>query len=311
MDGERDDSRYLSVRGILLLLIFGVLVPVVTMSAAGVVAIVLWTDVPALITGILVTSLALATLGATIAILVMISRRSRLVRQQATFVANVTHELRTPLAAIRLHAQTLEMGHALGDGERANCLGTILREAGKLDRLIQRVLEWRLIVERKRPYALVRGSIGDAVDDAVRSFRAVVDPAEIDLAVESKATRVVAIDREAMSGAVLNLLMNAYKYSGEKKAISVATRDVGGGVEVAVRDNGIGIPRAEHERIFHAFHRVDQRLRGRAAGAGLGLAIVWDAARGHGGEVGVVSEPGKGSTFTIFVPAARKEEGAT
>ncbi|MDI7268076.1 MAG: HAMP domain-containing sensor histidine kinase [Myxococcota bacterium] len=289
--------------GILLMLVLGVLVPVCLMSAAGIVALALWNDVQGLIIGILVTTLAATTLGLTITILVALTKRARLAQRQATFLGNVTHELRTPLAAIRLYAQTLQIRHATDAQDRERCVDGVLREAEKLDVLISRVLEWRMISEGRRRYAREPGSINDAVEDALKSFRAFVDSADIDLAADLAAGATAAIDREALAGAVLNLLANANKCTGERKVIRVATRDADGAVEVSVADNGVGVPRSEQQRIFEPFYRVDHRLSGRASGAGLGLAIVKDVARAHGGSVKVDSEPGRGATFTISVPS--------
>ena len=125
--------------------------------------------------------------------------------------------------------------------------------------------------------------------------------------VDLRASRAVNVDRAALAEAVLNLLVNAHKYTGERKEIALSSRDADGGVEVAVRDNGIGIPKADLDRIFEPFRRVDERLRSQASGVGLGLAIVRDVMEGHGGRVRVASEPGKGSTFTLFLPRAAGE----
>jgi two-component system phosphate regulon sensor histidine kinase PhoR len=146
--------------------------------------------------------------------------------------------------------------------------------------------------------------------DALDAFRDVLRAGEANLEVDLRATREVELDRTGIADALLNLLVNAYKYTGEHKELELRSRDVESGVEIAVRDNGIGIPKAEQARIFEPFHRVDDRLRSQSAGVGLGLAIVQDVVLAHDGRLRVDSEPGKGSTFTVFLPAARtKTEG--
>jgi signal transduction histidine kinase len=114
-----------------------------------------------------------------------------------------------------------------------------------------------------------------------------------------------------ISSLLLNLLINAYKYTGARKRIRVALKELDGAVELSVEDNGIGISRALVARIFEPFYRVDSKLRGKAPGVGLGLAIVRHHARAHSGEVYVESEEGVGSRFAVRLPiaAGQKDEG--
>jgi two-component system phosphate regulon sensor histidine kinase PhoR len=122
-------------------------------------------------------------------------------------------------------------------------------------------------------------------------------------------------DRAALVDAIVNLLSNAYKYTGEEKRISLSAVTDGKHVKIAVKDNGIGIPLAEHRRIFEKFYRVDDSLSRSVEGSGLGLSIVRHVATAHGGRVVVESEPGQGSTFTLVLPhpkeaAERRDERA-
>ena len=301
---RREELPYLSQSGILLLLILGVLTPVGLMSAAGVVAIVLGGGIGSLVVGILVVSFALATLGASTALLVMFQRRTRLAREQVTFLTNVTHELRTPLSAIRLYAQTLQLERAEDPETRRQCVEAILRETARLGQLVDRVLEWRRIAEGRRTYQKQRAPVEPALDEALANFQGLLAAGEVELRQDRSSTREVYVDRTAIAEAVLNLLVNAHKYTGKTKRITLRSRDVDGGVEIAVEDNGAGIPRSEQQRIFQPFHRGDNGLDSGAAGVGLGLAIVRDVVRGHHGHIRVDSEPGRGSTFTLFLPAA-------
>ena len=302
--GRTADQKYFSERGILVLLILGVLVPVALVSAAGIVALVVGRGTESIVIGILVITFALGSLGAAIAILVMFRKRTRLARQQMTFVTNVTHELRTPLASIRLFAQTLQMERLQDATQRKECAEAILREADRLTQLVERVLQWRRISDGQRIYERKIETVEPALREALDAFRGTLRSGEATMEVDLRSSRTVNLDRAALAEAVLNLLVNAHKYTGERKEIALSSRDADGGVEVAVRDNGVGIPQAEQERIFEPFRRVDERLRSQASGVGLGLAIVRDVMEAHGGWVRVESEPGKGSTFTLFLPRA-------
>jgi two-component system phosphate regulon sensor histidine kinase PhoR len=118
----------------------------------------------------------------------------------------------------------------------------------------------------------------------------------------------VVVDREAMVDALVNLLSNAHKYSPAETPIVLSSSGDARVVRWSVTDEGIGIPRAEHRRIFQKFYRVDERLSRAVEGTGLGLAIVQHIALGHGGRVEVVSEPGQGSTFSLVVPRPAERE---
>ncbi len=133
-----------------------------------------------------------------------------------------------------------------------------------------------------------------------------VAPGEVALEVAIDTESPVAHDHDAISRLLLNLLVNAHKYSREQPRIAVSVRDDGEWVVIEVRDNGIGIPRSEFDRIFLPFHRAEGEGAPRAEGAGLGLAIVRHLARAHGGDVNVTSEPGQGSTFTVRLPRSRE-----
>jgi signal transduction histidine kinase len=115
---------------------------------------------------------------------------------------------------------------------------------------------------------------------------------------------VIVADRDALVTVLLNLLDNAWKYSGEVKEVSIRARAVGGEIILSVQDNGIGLSHRQIRRIFEPFYQVDQSLSRRAGGCGLGLSIVRFIVRAHGGQVAAASEPGKGSAFTVRLPVA-------
>ena len=295
----------LGLRGAIVTLSAGVLVPVILSTAVGIVALVIGTSTKEMLIGILVVCFTAAAAGGAVVAVVLLGRRARLARLQSDLLANVSHELRTPLAAIRMYAQTLESGLLEKDPESTRqSLATIVRETEWLEATVERVLTWRSLARDQDAVDLRPGPVGGAVEDALARFRRMVVPGEVELDVEIASERPVSHDRDALGRVVLNLLANAYKYTGEKKRIRVAVRDGGDGVEITVEDNGIGIPAADLEHVFEPFFRVDSGSPGGAAGAGLGLAIVRQVVRLHGGEVTASSEPGRGSIFTVRLPVA-------
>jgi two-component system phosphate regulon sensor histidine kinase PhoR len=286
----------------------GVLLPVILSTSVGIVTLAVGESSDAIVIGVLIVCFAAAAIGGAVATVVLLGRRARIAREQADFVANVTHELRTPLAAIRMYTQTLEMGRLDGDSQRTEeALGTILRETEWLETMIDRVLTWRAAAKDRAALELVDEPVSEAVESAVSRFQRMFVPSEVDLEVSLECETPVPHDRGAIESIVLNLLINAYKYTGQEKRIQVSVADVDGKVEIAVADNGIGIPGREHGKIFDPFYRVDQGLQGQASGAGLGLAVVRHLVLAHRGEILVESEEGQGSRFVVLLGAPERE----
>ena len=301
----RRPRRGLDLAGALVALSVGVLFPVLLATTVGIVALALGRSTREIVLGVLVVCFAAAAAGGGVVATVLVGRRARAARLQSDLLANVTHELRTPLAAIRMYAETLLSGLVTDDPARTReCLETIARETEWLEATVERVLSWRALARDRDSLRIVETPIAAAVEDAVNRFRRMVRTDEVTLVADGQSQRPVPHDRAALTAMVLNLLVNAYKYRGDGRRIGVTTRDVDGGVEVAVDDEGIGVPLRERERIFEPFHRVEDGHRGGAAGAGLGLAIVRHLAATQGGTVRVDGGPGgRGSTFTLTLPA--------
>jgi signal transduction histidine kinase len=287
----------------------GVVLPVLLSTAVGIVAIVAGESSLTLILGILMVSFTAAAIGGAVILYVLLGRRARLARLQSDLLANVTHDLRTPLAGIRVFAQTLQTGLLQSDPKRAeDCLRGIVRETEWLDAMIDRVLSWRAAAKDRGLTDLQCGSIRPVVEEAAARFMRMVPPDEVRLRLSFESARAVRHDPRALEQALLNLLVNAWKYSAVPKRIGVEVREQGPWVVITVEDNGIGIPVGEIRRIFEPFYRV----KGAAAttsGAGLGLAIVHHVAKGHGGHITVDTREGEGSRFSIFLPACAAGEG--
>lgn len=236
-----------------------------------------------------------------------ITRELAFARMQAAFVAGVSHELKTPLTAIKMYADLLALGMAK-DPEAAT--RTLVAEGDRLTRLIDRVLDFARIQRGTKTYNATRVEVGEVVAEAL----AILDPSiqeggfRIAVQVEDGVPPVKA-DRDAILQVLLNLLSNAMKYSGEARDIKVAIRkssgkvpgDRPGAVAIVVQDHGIGISRRDLGRIFEPFQRAVPTNG--PGGSGLGLALVKEYVGAHGGEIKVESEEGAGSTFTVVWPA--------
>lgn len=303
-----DRTPRLSLTQVIVALEVGVLIPVLLSTAVGITTLVLGESSNPIVVGVLVISFTATAIGGVVAATVLLGKRARTARLQADLLANVSHDLRTPLSAIRLYAQTLQSGKLKDDPVRTEeSLETIIRETAWLDTMVDRVLTWRAAEKDQDLLEMKAEPIREAVEDAVARFSNLVTPEEADFKVDLKSRRPVLHDRHGISTVVLNLLINAYKYTGNEKRISLSVEDREDQVVLVVQDNGIGIPARELRRIFGPFYRVDSRLRGQASGAGLGLAIVQHQVRGHRGRVTVESTEGEGSRFTVTLPAVKDE----
>jgi len=299
-------GRSLSLTGVIIALSVGVLLPVMLSTAVGIVTLALGESTNWIVVGVLVISFAAAAIGSAITATVLLSQKAQTARLQADLLVNVTHDLRTPLTAIRMYAQTLQGGLMQKDPRRAeDGLETIVRETEWLETMIDRILTWRAATKDRNNLQMQVRPLREAVEVAVGRFTRMLAPGEVDLAVKVDCATPVNHDQNAISTVVLNLLINAYKYTKQDKQISVEVGDRDGQVAVSISDNGIGIAGKEVRRIFDPFYRIDTRLRGESTGAGLGLAIVRHLIQTHKGEVLVESREGQGSSFTVLLPRAK------
>ncbi len=232
-------------------------------------------------------------------------REARLSRMKTDFVSLVSHELRTPLTSIRMFIDTLALGRVKDPADTQQVLTLLSRETERLSGLIESVLDLSRMESGKKQYVKDVIPARALAESAVEAFRAQRVNAVMDFAVEYREPLPsVSIDRDALAGALLNLLSNAFKYSGEHKRIRLTVSSEGTTVRFEVRDNGMGIARSERKRIFERFYRVDNLLTRTTEGSGLGLAIAQRIVQAHGGKILLESELGTGSTFTLVLPAA-------
>lgn len=231
-----------------------------------------------------------------------INRELAFARMQAAFVAGVSHELKTPLTAIKMYADLLALGLAK-DPQAAT--RTLVAEGDRLTRLIDRVLDFARIQRGTKTYNATKVEVGEVVSEALAILDPSVQEGEFKIAVQAEdGVPPVKADRDALLQVVLNLVSNAMKYSGESRDIAVTVRKAPGerpaAVAIAVEDHGIGISKREQARIFEPFQRAVPANG--PGGSGLGLALVKEYVGAHGGEIKVESEDGAGSTFTVLWP---------
>jgi two-component system phosphate regulon sensor histidine kinase PhoR len=213
------------------------------------------------------------------------------------FVANASHELKTPLTAIIGYTETLLEGTSIAPASRTMFLRKILEQAQRLDFLISDLLKLSEI-EREQPPDLKSCNMVFIIRDVIKDFKEQAQQKNVELVVESPHDVKVLINEESMRSALNNLIDNAIKYTTENGKISVrVSESENNRVKVEVIDNGIGIDPKYHERIFQRFYRIDKARSRALGGTGLGLAIVRHIVERHGSKIHVNSELGKGSCF--------------
>lgn len=233
------------------------------------------------------------------------ARAEALARAKDDFVSSVSHELKTPLALIRMYGETLESGIVADDDKRQEFYGIIRRESERLTHLIDNVLDMRRIDRGTKRYEMRGHDLVETVQAALDAYRPLFERAGFTVHTTLPTAPVVlAIDREAVVQSLVNLFQNVIKYSRGDRDVSIAVRGGDGTASISVSDRGVGIPSHQIDRIFEPYYRVPQADSSAIAGSGLGLAIVKHAIEAHGGRVDVVSTPGAGTTFTLVLPSA-------
>ncbi len=244
-----------------------------------------------------------APLGARL-VLALVEDRTRERRVEAVrrdFVANVSHELKTPVGAIRLLAEAVH--DAAGDPEAVKRFSArMLTESDRLSRLVQQIIELSRLQGDDPLEAPLPVSIDDVVRTAVDTSAIDASAKRIEVVVGGVHDLAILGNGEQVTAAVANLVANAVSYSEDGSTVLVSTKADDQFVSISVVDQGIGIPVDEIDRIFERFYRVDPARHRSTGGTGLGLSIVKHVAATHGGEVDVWSVEGQGSTFTLTLP---------
>ncbi|MET9264824.1 ATP-binding protein [Amycolatopsis sp. NPDC004079] len=237
------------------------------------------------------------------------SEAIRLEAVRRDFVANVSHELKTPVGAIALLTEAVL--DAAEDVEEVRRFGSkILRESTRLGQLVTELIALSRLQGAERLPDLNVVEVDAVVREALGRTTLSAESAEITITTDAASGLLIEGDRTLLVTALSNLLENAVAYSSPGSPVSISRRLADGMVEIAVTDRGIGIAEDEQQRVFERFYRADKARSRATGGTGLGLAIVKHVAANHGGSVGLWSRPGTGSTFTLRIPAHVRTEPA-
>jgi signal transduction histidine kinase len=253
------------------------------------------------------------TAGLIAAALLQHRREYELAALRSEFVSNVSHELRTPLAQIRMFAETLLLGRVRSPDERLRSLEIIDQEARRLTHLVENVLHFSRSERRTARVAPEPTDLSRLVREVVDGFRPLARARQVDLRLELEQGLTASVDRSALRQVLLNLLDNAVKYGPAGQTVTVATSGGSGRAWIRVDDQGPGIPEAQRERIWERFSRLEREVSSAVAGTGIGLAVVRDLVRLHGGRVWADESPSGGARFVVELPVAAAETaiGAT
>jgi two-component system phosphate regulon sensor histidine kinase PhoR len=303
------NRQRIGYRRIVLLLVYLVIVPMVMILGVGIVLMFLGERYN-LVFGILTVAFVSAVGTGVVLVLVFVRREANLSELQADFVSKVSHELRTPLTAIRLFAETIE--RAQDEHTRHECVERLITESERLGSRIDRLLDWGRMEAGRKVYDLREEKVQPIVEETAQHFRGMA--VRSDLVFEATCdpdVPPVLVDRHAIVDLLLNLLTNAQKYGGTPPRVTLrAFKAPNGQAVIEVGDNGGGIARGEHRRIFEKFYRIDDRLSRSREGSGLGLAIVKHIVRAHRARIEVDSAVGRGSKFRVVLPRWSPREGS-
>lgn len=258
-------------------------------------------------------TLNLAFIGVMVAVLLVATffglrytvRQIELARIKSSFLSNVSHELKTPIALIRLAVETLEMGRVQSPEDRDKFLRRISRETVRLNQLVENILDFARLEAGQRTFRFQDVDVAEMVRETVDSYRLRIEDQGFTLTLDLPHDLPhVRGDGPALAQCLLNLLDNAVKYSRDRKEIRVVGVVRENLVGISVADRGIGIAPRDQRKIFEKFVRLEDGLVHDVKGAGLGLSLVRQIVRAHSGRVEVASVPNEGSTFTLWIPRA-------
>ena len=250
---------------------------------------------------VLVGLSGLIMIAGIIVVLFAAARERRLSRLKGDFVANVSHELKTPLSLVRMFAELLETGRVDSEAKRQQYLSIIVKESERLGALIENVLDFARVERGRVAYDFVPGAVGEVVSRALEACRTRAEREGVTLVLNlgDDAALRAQLDEGAVEMAVINLVDNALKYGQGSSEVKVDVLQRGNHIQVRVTDGGPGVPTEEKKRIFERFERGRRARDRKVRGSGIGLALVKHIAEAHGGRAWVENAEPRGSTFVF------------
>ncbi|MCJ7681797.1 MAG: ATP-binding protein [Candidatus Aminicenantes bacterium] len=259
--------------------------------------------------GAVLLGIAVLILSGIVMTLRAATHEAETLRLRSDFVSNVSHELKTPLSLIRLFGETLESDQWTDDGKRREYSRIIARESRRLTYLIDNVLDFSKIDSGRREYVFEKRDLVKVISDTLEAYRFYLRDHDFEYDISLPPGPIfISMDEDAIGQALLNLLNNAEKYSGEQKYIGVKMVLHGDQALITVEDRGPGIPPSDLKHIFEKFYRGGSGPAREVQGCGLGLTIVKSTVEGHGGHISMESDLGRGSRFIITLPLPGKED---
>ncbi len=256
---------------------------------------------------ILILVLSVLLISAGIIVFINIKKEIELSQLKADFVSNVSHEIKTPLALISMFAETLEKGRVKTEEKKNEYYSIIIQETNRLGKIVNKILSFSKIEAGKRLYNLTETDVNKVVENVYSTYKFHLNNNGFDFNYELQPNLpIVKADEEAISEAVINLIDNAVKYSGNIKSIKIFTGRKNDSVFIAVEDKGIGISEKDKKKIFDKFFRVQSGDVYNSKGTGLGLTIVKHIMDAHNGKIELNSQLGNGSTFKLIFNVDKK-----
>ena len=234
-----------------------------------------------------------------------ISREERFSQMKSDFIANVSHEIKTPIATVRTLSENLNEGWVTDQGKQHEYFHLIARESERLSHLVENILDFSRIEAQRKSYRMELVPLNQVMTKAMERFRLLVDSGDVTIRQQvPDGLPQLKMDPEAIEQVLLNLLDNAVKYSRDEKVVELSVDAGVDQVVIKVSDRGCGIEKKDIQRVFEKFYRAESRDGKNVPGSGIGLTLVKEIIEAHGGNVEVQSELGRGSTFIIHLPVA-------